>query len=461
MERWRHPSRWDPIDPADLQNGAVVTNLRPVDGDDQGTSGWHPDDDWADDDAHAGGLRGWISPDDRLWRHPSESRPASSTSTAFSPGEARAGTRDRLSPWIVGGGTVCLVVALVTAGLVLSTTGRSDQDSSATVPEVRSLTGAPTTEPGVGTMVASRPGTGMLSTIRRSTVAVSVKTSSGTSVATGLVAESGGIIVTLAAVLSGARSIAVIEPDGTRQVADEVGIDTTSGLAVVRIADDLPAAVFDDGELASGKVAVAMALEPNRRSGSAPTPVVYAGSVVSTGLAVDLDAVTTTFAATAIEAPLSPHDIGCPLLDSTGHVTGMLEKVAQTGVPTMSVFLPAELVLGVARQLVSWGTMNHGWFGVTTSDHLSTNAAAVPDGATLVSIDAGSPAAGGGLQPGDVITRIDGEVVRSEADLRTRLYADPPGTTLAVDFERGRSGMTTSLVLGQAGGDAPRGPLSP
>ena len=116
----------------------------------------------------------------------------------------------------------------------------------------------------------------------------------GVSSTTGLVVESGGIIVTPAPVLSGARSITVVEPDGTRQPATLVGTDRTSGLAVLRIDDDLPAAMFDNGD----------PLRRKRRHGlraqarlELPTPLpsslVYAGAVVSSGQALDLDAQTT------------------------------------------------------------------------------------------------------------------------------------------------------------------------
>ena len=64
----------------------------------------------------------------------------------------------------------------------------------------------------------------------------------GTTTATGLVAESGGIIVTTWRRLAGATPSQPIESDGTREPAAMVGIDPTSGMAVLRIDDDLPVA---------------------------------------------------------------------------------------------------------------------------------------------------------------------------------------------------------------------------
>ena len=132
--------------------------------------------------------------------------------------------------------------------------------------------------------------------------------------------------------------------------------------------DDLPAATFDDDDLSVGQVAVAAALVPGSKDGSRPASTVYAGTVLTTGQALDADTVTSDFSATAIEAPLSGDDLGCPLIDSSGQVSGMLEMTKGSGASTMAVFLPAELVIGVVRQIVSTGSVDQGWLGIQTSN---------------------------------------------------------------------------------------------
>jgi len=145
-----------------------------------------------------------------------------------------------------------------------------------------------------------------------------------------------------------------------------------------------------------------------------------------------------------------------------------LEESARNGTSTMAVFLPAELVLGVARQLVDWGTVDHGWLGVQTSDAVSTTVTASTSngatppliGARLDSIESQSPAADSDLEPGDVITAIDSSSVHSDTELRTRLYAEPPGETLQVTFDRDGVSMTTSVMLADGNPDAPAGAAS-
>ena len=424
-------------------------------------------------------MRGWIPPDDRLWRHPSETGTAASRSTAVPAGSGRPASRTRSGSWVVGCTTLGIVAALVTAGVVMATAGTGDQDGSDSTPGRPFLAAAPTTEPGTGQAAGKASIASMVSSIRPSTVVISAERSSGNSLTTGVVVESGGIIVTTWGAVSAAKAITVIEPGGSRQAAEMVGVDQPSGIAVLRIGDDLPAATFDGNDPSTGAGAIAMALEPGRGTGAVPSPLVYAGTVVSAGRALNADSVTTTFAATAVDTPLSRDDLGCPLLDRAGHVSGLLDQTVVDGASTVSVFLPAELVLGVAQQLVASGVVVHGWLGVHTSDAhpTATTAANTPatsvttgavapsattgGGALLDSIDADSPASVGQLAAGDVITAIGGSRVRSSAELQTRLYPDRPGTTLQVDFTRAGVPMTTVVVLAGPGPGAQGSRSSP
>jgi putative serine protease PepD len=356
------------------------------------------------------------------------------------------------------GGAACLLIVVVVAavGMVIVADGTAEQQSSETTLGLTSLTGTPTTDPGLGGMAASRAIDTMVSQVMPSTVALRIQSVDGaTSTVTGLVAESGGIIVTASVALAGARSVTAIEPDGTREVAEPVGIDPTSGLAVVRIDDDLPAATFDADDPQVGGVAVAAALQPASHAHPAPASLVYAGTVVSAGQAPADPAVANGFSATAVAAPLTRRDLGCALLDDSGHVSGMLEMTEGAGRSTMAFFLPGQLVLDVARQLVTSGTVEHGWLGVesatappperTSKGTLVT--ASTGDGAPVTYVEDGSPAASAGLTAGDLIVGIDGDAIHSTAELRSMLYAEPPGSWVSITFERAGFTQTTSAVL--------------
>ncbi len=437
-----------------------------MDGRAQGDAEHEPEDERGEA-SEVGGHHGWIPPDDRLWRHPSESGAGGLPSLPWGPDSSPVGwgkgvpiTRTRSGTWIIGGAACLLVVVVVTAvGMVIVDHGTAEQQSSETTLGLTSLAGTPTTDPGLDGMAASRAIEAMVSRVLPSTVVLQIQAPSGaTSDVTGLVAESGGIIVTASAALARARSVTAIEPDGTREATDPVGSDPTTGLAVVRIDDDLPVATFDSEDPSVGGVAVAAALEPASRAHPAPALSVYAGTVVSAGQAPADPPGASEFSATAVNAPLTSSDLGCALLDTSGRVSGMLEMTEGSGRSTMAFFLPGQLVLDVTRQLVTSGTIEHGWLGVTSAPATPAAptskgtlvTASTSDGAPVTDVENGSPAASAGLVPGDLIVGIDGASIHSTAELRSMLYAQPPGSWVSITFERGGTTRTTSAVLGDS-----------
>ncbi len=399
------------------------------------------------DDGEADGPLGWIAPEDRLWRHPSE---IGGAPTANRPAGLGGGTegarRTRTSTWVAGGVAACAVGALLVSGLVMATSGASPgAPGGGTASASNSTMVTPTTEAGTAHLASATDMARAVDTIRPSLVALSVTRPSGTATVTGVSAEAGGVIVTTAAALAGASSLAVTTPGGGHQAAQLVGEDRTSGLAVVRETADLPVAGFDLQDPPTGSVAMAVAVAGRPGKGDPVPVVVYAGTVESSGTPAGADAVTTVFATTSVATPLQSRDVGCVLLDSQGQVAGILETTRTAGGTTTGEFLPAELVMGVTRQLVAGGSVNSGWLGVEASD--ATQGAG---GAVLDTVDRPGPAAQAGLAVGDTVVAIDGGAVHSVAELRTRLYAEPPGTAVPVTFVRdGVQATTTAVLTGQ------------
>ncbi len=354
-----------------------------------------------------------------------------------------------------------MIVVLVAAGLMVATTNRTTSGENGATPKLASLTDVPTTEPGVGLMPPESTINTMVATAEPSTVALVISGADGDRVATGLVAESGGIVVTATSALAGARSVTAVEANGARTAASTVGADPTTGLSVLRIADDLPAATFDFATPTTGSVALALALDPGGRSGATPGAAVYAGTVVASGEALDLDRITSAFATTVVAAPLAAGAIGCPLLDDAGHVSGILEQIGGSGLANASVFLPAELVWSVVDQLVSSGAVDPGWIGVTAGDAQTPTVPPRPVGAVVDALTTGGPAAEGGVEVGDVVTAVDGYRIRTDAGLRTWLYSQPPGADVTVTLDRSGSPITETLQVAEPPPDAPKGGSSP
>jgi S1-C subfamily serine protease len=413
-----------------------------------------PDPDDADrEDPEVDRIRGWVSPDDRLWRHPSEMDGAS----APRPTSPSTVDRSRSGQWVASTAAVCVVGALLVGGLLMANTGASPTSSPhTTATTTADAMVSPTTEEGGGDAITREQMAHTVSTIGPSMVALTVTVAGRTIHSTGVTVESGGLVVALASAVAGAGSITTVDPDGRRTSAAVVASDQNSNLAVLRVNSDLPVAQFsDDADMKPGDATVAVAPEPRANDSEGVTDAVYAGTVRSSGTAVGADATTTAMSATAVNAPLGAGDTGCALINHAGAVTGILDTTTTMQGRRVSVFLPADLVIGVATQLIATGSVQHGWLGVDASDLSTPNS---PAGATTAStaatggalVDTVQPdgaAARAGIQVGDSIVDIDGRSVRSLADLRTRLYAEPPGATVTVTYDRNGSTATVGVEL--------------
>lgn len=162
-----------------------------------------------------------------------------------------------------------------------------------------------------------------------------------------------------------------------------------------------------------------------------------------------------------------PDVAGQPLVDADGEILGILDQSGAAAGPGVArPYLPAPLVVGVAKELAMTGKVRHGWLGLQGQDASATGPTTVSDipqttttyttsavsaeppvqGAQVVAVDPGGPAAGA-LQPGDVIVALDGQPVRSMAELRARLYVLQPGTRATVTVERSGKSVTAVVEL--------------
>ncbi|HWF15845.1 MAG TPA: trypsin-like peptidase domain-containing protein [Acidimicrobiales bacterium] len=367
----------------------------------------------ADPDEPEARLRGWIDPDDRLWRHPSEQVPVVRGGPVLSP-PAKHRYRGPLMI-LIGAASVAAVGAFVAVLLSpssqppLASTGH-DATSAATL---TTLTG-----PERGVPSAAQ-------TAAKSMVELRATTAHGTVTLIGVAVADGGLVVTTASLLSDVRSISMVGSGGKLERASIVGTDAASDIALVDVPEDVPLAPFsDDGSLAGGAPDTVLSLVA---SGGGRAGALHATSGAITGVATNIASGPANGMAAITSAPaMVAEAAGDPLLDASGFVVGILCD-PQSPTTSAATFLPTQLVVGVADDLRSGSRVVPGWLGVAGSD-------VAGGGAKVASIYAGSPAAGH-LQVGEVIVAVNAQPVRTFAELRSRLYVLSPGATAKVSVQ--------------------------
>jgi S1-C subfamily serine protease len=379
-------------------------------------------------------MRGWIDPDDRLWRHPSEVARASGSPVASSAGDMATGTRihrHRGQLMVVVAATAAMAAAAAVVILLSPASDKPQVIHTAAVAADAPMTTLAVAHQGVPT-VAQAAGQSM----------VQLRVGSGRTaiLLTGVAVAEGGLVATAADALKGKDDVSMIGTDGHPLPAKLVAIDRNSDVALIEVPDDVPVAPFaDDTSLRNGSPDLALTLAGSSSGVPVlrcqPGQVSAVGATVSDGPANGMPAIMSSTLPAGAQA-------GEPLLNIEGEVIGLLYDDDRPSTGTSGVtFLPSELVLGVADDLRSTGKVTPGGLGIKAST------SAVPAGADVLTVPTDSPAAGA-LQPGEVIVGMDSVPVRSWADLEARLYVLAPQTPVTLSVFQGSTPHVVEVVLG-------------
>jgi len=158
------------------------------------------------------------------------------------------------------------------------------------------------------------------------------------------------------------------------------------------------------------------------------------------------------------DAPINPGNSGGPLFDQYGRVAGINVAIASdTGVNQGIGFaIPSNTAKAIVEQLVAHGEVVRGFAGIVmgelTKDRLKRLGLEEDSGVVVQEVIAGQAAGKAGIQPGDVILRINGEAlgaVNPVRQLRQRILDTAPGTQVAVDIVRGEVRRVVHMTIGK------------
>ncbi len=156
------------------------------------------------------------------------------------------------------------------------------------------------------------------------------------------------------------------------------------------------------------------------------------------------------------DAPANPGNSGCPLLNSTGEVIGMvIARIDPSAGDGIYYAVSANKIKRVASAIIAKGSFAYPWLGINLTDitpqMVQDKSLQTENGALVVSVSGGSPAQAAGIKNNDIITAIDGTAISDVADLTSYLgeYISP-GDTAQLEVMRGTSTLELSVAIGTA-----------
>ncbi len=268
------------------------------------------------------------------------------------------------------------------------------------------------------------------------------------SLGSGVIVSPDGYIVTNRHVVERAARIAVAVPgDPHTYFARLVGVDSESDLAVVKIAAGRPLPVAHFGgsrRLRVGDWVVAIG------SPFGLQDTVTAGIISALDRPMDPNQQFESFIQT--DAPINPGNSGGPLVNLQGEVVGVNTAIYtdSEGYQGVGFALPSSLVNQVYPQLERQGYVTRGSIGVYFESALAPavrRVYGINHGVPLTQIAAGGPAARAGLEPGDVITSLDGKAINNGDQLMDSVEFRPIGQRVTVGFVRGGVARTAAVEV--------------
>jgi len=274
-----------------------------------------------------------------------------------------------------------------------------------------------------------------------------------TGAGSGIIISPDGYIVTNNHVVDGATRVTVTVSNGDTFEASIVGTDEQTDLAVLKIeANNLTYLHFLDNSLEQLSV-----LDPVVAVGNALAlpggPTWTTGVVSNLGRSIEESSGVVLDDIIQTDAAINAGNSGGPLLDEAGQVVGINVAIASNA-ENIGFAISTDTAIPVVESLISEGKVARPWLGVSVATVTPTIQQyynlSVSSGALITSIATDSPADKAGLEPGDVMTKMDDESISGADDLVSAIASHQVGDQVQVTYYRGSVQNTAIVVLGQS-----------
>jgi serine protease Do len=271
-------------------------------------------------------------------------------------------------------------------------------------------------------------------------------------VATGVVIDRDGLILTTALISPRDEKITVITGEGRKIEADFLGFDPETHLALVRAKDKglPPLAMGEVGDVVPGAWISVVSVSPEM------TPAVTQGIVSSV-----------SEERLRLNIWVTPGSSGGPVVDENGRMIGLLRGIytedrpvvfefrdkeqvgsglvfSQAEAPSsgMAAAIPMDIVKKVSSEIRDKGKVQRGWIGLSIGQNDDERI-------EIIGIDDESPAALAKLKEGDIVLALDGREIATTAKLASEIRKRRPGEDVVVKIERDGKPMEVKVKLGE------------
>ena len=260
------------------------------------------------------------------------------------------------------------------------------------------------------------------------------------SLGSGVVVRSDGYVLTNNHVIEGAEDIEAMLNDGRVAKATRVGADPETDLAVLKLdIGDLTNLTMAPKRLLVGDVVLAIGNPFGH--GNTVTMGIVSGLGRQLNLSTYEDFIQT-------DAAINEGNSGGALINAYGELVGINTAFKRDQMAEGIGFaIPAGTAKNVLDQIVANGKVIRGWMGAEYSDMPLQKSSRVTPGVLVQGVYEKSPAAVAGLQPGDVLLRLNNDPITGQLELHNREASMNPGTKVQLAGVRDGTPFTIEVTL--------------
>jgi S1-C subfamily serine protease len=254
----------------------------------------------------------------------------------------------------------------------------------------------------------------------------------------GVIVSPDGLVLTNSHVVQGGRRSDIATQDGRNFSARVLGDDPDTDLALLRIEENASfdtAKLGDSRRLKRGQLVLAIG-NPLGFDATVTAGVVSAlGRSLRSRNGRLIDDVIQT------DAALNPGNSGGPLVSSSGEVIGINTAIIQ-GAQGICFAVASNTATFVLGEIIQHGRVRRAYIGIGAATVQIPRRLALrhgilqPTGASITTMETGSPADESGLMTGDIVLAVDGKTISGADDLVRVLNADVIHRTVAFDVLR-------------------------